>query len=75
MAGIAVSSGSACSSSSMKPTHTLKAMGLSNEEAFGSLRVTIGVENTYEELDYFIEQLQKIVDDLRNISPLYKNSY
>jgi cysteine desulfurase len=73
MAGIAVSSGPACSSSSMKPTHTLKAMGLSNEEAFGSIRVTVGIGNTYEELDYFIGQLQNIVRDLRNISPLYKN--
>ena len=73
MAGIAVSSGSACSSSSMKPTHTLKAMGLSNEDAFGSLRVTIGFENTYEEIDYFIEEVKKTIQDLRNISPLYKN--
>lgn len=74
MAGIAASSGSACSSSSMKPAHTLKAMGLSNEEAFGSLRITLGFENSYEELDYFIDELQTIIRDLRDISPLYKNT-
>jgi cysteine desulfurase len=75
MAGIAASSGSACSSSSMKPTHTLIAMGLSGEEAFGSLRITLGFENTYEEIDYFLEAIKKIIMDLRNISPLYKKSY
>jgi cysteine desulfurase len=72
MAGIAASSGSACSSSSMKPTHTLIAMGLSGEEAFGSLRITLGFENTYEEIDYFLETIKRIIMDLRNISPLYK---
>jgi cysteine desulfurase len=72
MAGIAASSGSACSSSSMKPTHTLIAMGLSGEEAFGSLRITLGFENNYEEIDYFLKTIKKIIMDLRNISPLYK---
>jgi cysteine desulfurase len=75
MAGIAASSGSACSSSSMKPTHTLIAMGLSGEEAFGSLRITLGFENTYEEIDYFLKTIKKIIMDLRNISPLYKKSH
>jgi len=72
VSGIAVSSGSACSSSSMKPSHALVAMGLSNEEAFGSLRVTLGFENTIEEIDYFLEVTEKIIKDLRKISPLYK---
>ncbi len=72
ISGIAVSSGSACSSSSMKPSHALVAMGLSNEEAFGSLRVTLGFENTMEEIDYFLEVIQKTIKDLRKISPLYK---
>jgi len=72
-AGIAASSGSACSSSSLKPSHTLIAMGLSNEEAYGSLRITLGFENTKEEVDYFLEVIQKIISDLRRISPLYKN--
>ena len=72
-AGIAASSGSACSSSSLKPSHTLVSMGLSNEEAYGSLRITLGFENTKEEIDYFLEAIQKIISDLRRISPLYKN--
>ncbi|MBE3093797.1 MAG: cysteine desulfurase [Actinobacteria bacterium] len=72
ISGIAVSSGSACSSSSMKPSHALVAMGLSNEEAFGSLRVTLGFENTMEEIDYFLEVTEKTIKDLRKISPLYK---
>ena len=73
-AGIAVSSGSACSSSSTKPTHTLIAMGLSNEEAFGSLRITLGLENTKYEIDYFLIELEKTIKALRKISPLYKGS-
>jgi cysteine desulfurase len=72
ISGIAVSSGSACSSSSMKPSHALVAMGLSHEEAFGSLRVTLGFENTMEEIDYFLEVTEKTIKDLRKISPLYK---
>jgi cysteine desulfurase len=69
--GIAVSSGSACSSSSMKPSHALTAMGLSAEEAHGSLRITLGFENTVQEADHFLEVLPKIISDLRKISPLY----
>jgi len=69
--GIAVSSGSACSSSLMKPSHALTAMGLSAEEAHGSLRVTLGFENTMQEADYFLEVLPEIISDLRKISPLY----
>jgi len=71
-AGIAVSSGSACSSSSMKPSHVLVAMGLSPEEAHGSLRITLGFENTLEEVEYFLDVLPGIISDLRKISPLYK---
>ncbi len=71
-AGIAASSGSACSSSSLKPSHTLVSMGLSNQDAYGSLRVTLGFENTKEEVDYFLEVIVKIISDLRKISPLYK---
>ncbi|MBU4483057.1 MAG: cysteine desulfurase [Actinobacteria bacterium] len=72
LAGIAASSGSACSSSSLKPSHTLVAMGLSNQEAYGSLRITLGFENTKEEIDYFLEVIPEIISDLRKISPLYK---
>ena len=70
--GISVSSGSACSSSSLKPSHTLVEMGISKEDAFGSLRITPGFENTFEEIDYFIKVLIKIINDLRKISPLFK---
>lgn len=72
LAGIAASSGSACSSSSLKPSHTLVAMGLSNQEAYGSLRITLGFENTKEEIDYFLKVIPEIISDLRKISPLYK---
>jgi len=69
--GIAVSSGSACSSSSLKPSRTLLAMGLSSEEAHGSIRITLGFENTKEEIDYFLEVIPEVIKDLRKISPLY----
>ncbi len=71
-AGIAASSGSACSSSSLKPSHTLIAMGLSSQDAYGSLRITLGFENTKEEVDYFLEVIPKIISDLRRISPLHR---
>jgi cysteine desulfurase len=73
-AGIAVSSGSACSSSSMKPSHVLVAIGLSSEDAHGSLRITLGYENTLDEVDYFLDVLPGIIADLRKISPLSKSS-
>lgn len=72
-AGIAVSSGSACSSSSMKPSHVLVSMGLSAEDSHGSLRITPGFENTVEEVEYFLQVLPGIISDLRKISPLYRN--
>jgi cysteine desulfurase len=71
-AGIAVSSGSACSASSTRPSHALVALGLSGADAAGSLRITLGFENTYTEIDYFLETIDKIIKDLREISPLYK---
>ncbi|MBM3700134.1 MAG: cysteine desulfurase [Actinobacteria bacterium] len=71
-AKIAVSSGSACSSSSVKPSHALVAMGLSPQEAYGSLRITLGYENTFGQVDYFLENLERIIKDLRMISPLKK---
>ena len=72
MAGIAASSGSVCSSS-MKPAYL--AMGLSNEEAFGSLRITLGFENSYEELDYFIDELQTIIRTLEIFHHFIKTQY
>ena len=71
MLGIAASSGSACTSGSLDPSHVLLAMGLIHEIAHGSLRFSLGHQNTEEEIDYVLEQLPKIVDRLRMMSPLY----
>ncbi|MGM9878383.1 MAG: cysteine desulfurase NifS [Bacilli bacterium] len=70
--GICASSGSACTSGSLDPSHVLLAIGLSHEIAHGSLRISIGKYNTKEEVDYLIESLIEIVARLRNMSPLYE---
>ncbi len=67
--GIAVSTGSACSTGSLEPSHVLLALGLTHEQAHGSLRVTLGRENTEEEVDYLLEVLPGVVSKLREISP------
>ncbi|NLK21599.1 MAG: cysteine desulfurase NifS [Epulopiscium sp.] len=72
MKGIYGSSGSACTSGSLDPSHVLLAIGLPHERAHGSLRITIGGENTKEEVDYFLEVLPPIVQRLRDMSPLYE---
>ncbi len=72
LAGIAVSSGSACSSGSLEPSHVLLALGVPEELAHGSIRFTFGKENTVEEVDYTVEKLKEIVDRLRKMSPLFK---
>lgn len=72
--GIAASTGSACSSSSLEPSHVLLALGLSPEAAHGSLRFTLGRSTTEEDIDYVLEVLPKIVDKLRSISPLTKGA-
>ena len=69
--GIAVSSGSACASGSLEPSHVILAMGFGAEEAHGSLRLSLGRENTEEEADYFLEVFPGIVERLRAMSPLY----
>ncbi len=69
--GIAASTGSACSSSSLEASHVLLALGLSHELAHGSLRFTLGRYTKEEEIDYVLEVLPKIVDKLRSMSPLY----
>ncbi len=67
MKGICVSSGSACTSGALDPSHVLLALGLKQEEARGSLRLTLSEENTREELDYTVESLKEILQRLRNL--------
>lgn len=71
--GICASSGSACTSGSLDPSHVLLAIGLPHEIAHGSLRLTLSEETTKEELDYTVDELKKIVERLRSMSPLYED--
>lgn len=73
MAGICGSSGSACTSGSLDPSHVLLAIGLPHEIAHGSLRLTLSEENTKEEMDYVVEQIKETVAYLRSMSPLYED--
>lgn len=73
MKGICASSGSACTSGSLDPSHVLLAIGLPHEIAHGSLRMTLGEETTREDVDYVVDQLKEIVANLRNMSPLYED--
>ena len=73
MDGICGSSGSACTSGSLDPSHVLLAIGLPHEIAHGSLRLTLGEETTREEIDYVVESSKKIVEKLRGMSPLYED--
>ena len=72
IAGICASTGSACSSASLDPSHVLLAMGVPHEKAHGSLRISISYETTDEDVDYIIEQVPQIVEKLRNMSPLWE---
>lgn len=73
MHGIFASSGSACTSGSLDPSHVLLAIGLPHEIAHGSLRLTLGSENTKEEMDEVLEVLPQVVQRLRDMSPLYED--
>ena len=73
MDGICGSSGSACTSGSLDPSHVLLAIGLPHEIAHGSLRLTLNSDNTMEEMDYVVESIKKIVEKLRSMSPLYED--
>ena len=72
--GIAASSGSACTSGSLDPSHVLLAIGLPHEIAHGSLRLTLSEDNTQQEVDFVVDTLVEIVNRLRNMSPLYKHN-
>lgn len=71
--GIMASSGSACTSGSLDPSHVLLAIGRPHEIAHGSLRLSLGDDNTVEEADYIIEKVSEVVDYLRNISPVWRD--
>lgn len=71
--GICASSGSACTSGSLDPSHVLLAIGIPHERAHGSLRITISRETTREQIDFTIENLKKIIVRLRSMSPLYED--
>lgn len=73
MAGICASSGSACTSGSLDPSHVLLAIGLPHEIAHGSLRITLSHENTREEMDCVVGEIKRIVERLRSMSPLYED--
>lgn len=73
MKGICGSSGSACTSGSLDPSHVLLAIGLPHEIAHGSLRLTLNEYNTKEEMDYVVESIKEIVEKLRGMSPLYED--
>ncbi|HPF88360.1 MAG TPA: cysteine desulfurase NifS [Candidatus Limiplasma sp.] len=71
LAGIEGSSGSACTSGSLDPSHVLLAIGLPHEIAHGSLRLTLGLDTTQDDVDYVLKELPKVVQSLRDMSPLY----
>lgn len=73
MKGICASSGSACTSGSLDPSHVLLAIGLKHEEAHGSLRLTLSEDSTKEEMDIVADEVKKIVQRLRDMSPLYED--
>lgn len=73
MKGICASSGSACTSGSLDPSHVLLAIGLPHEIAHGSLRLTLSEENTMEEMDFVVDSVKEIVNRLRQMSPLYED--
>lgn len=72
-AGICGSSGSACTSGSLDPSHVLLAIGLPHEIAHGSLRLTLSEKTTMEDIDYTVDKLKAIIERLRSMSPLYED--
>ena len=72
MQGVEASSGSACTSGSLDPSHVLLSIGLPHEIAHGSLRLTFSDDNTEEDVDYILEVLPPIIERLRSMSPLWE---
>jgi cysteine desulfurase len=70
--GICASSGSACTSNSLNPSHVLLAIGLPHEIAHGSLRITLSEDTTKDDIDFVVDRLKKIIERLRSMSPLYE---
>jgi cysteine desulfurase len=70
--GICASSGSACTSGSLEPSHVLRAMGVPFTAAHGSIRFSLGIYNTEEEIDFIVEKLPPVIENLRNMSPFWK---
>ena len=73
IAGICASTGSACSSASLEPSHVLLSMGIPHEKAHGSLRLSISHDTTWEDIDYIIETVPAVIEKLRNMSPLWED--
>jgi cysteine desulfurase len=73
MAGVCCSTGSACSSNSLDPSHVLLAIGLPHEVAHGSVRITLSHENTEEDVDYIIEKITETVSRLREMRPMWED--
>ena len=73
MKGICASSGSACTSGSLDPSHVLLAIGRPHEIAHGSLRLSLGEENTMAEVEYMLEAIPEVVSYLRNMSPVWRD--
>ena len=71
--GIEASTGSACSSRDLKPSHVLTSIGLRPEQAHGSLRITVGRHTTRQDIDYVLRKLPGVIEDLRKISPYGRN--
>ncbi len=74
MQGVAVSTGSACSSGSLEPSPVIRALGRDDELARGSIRFSLGKDTTAEEVDYVLEVLPRAVENLRRLSPLYQKA-
>jgi len=73
--GICASSGSACTSGSLEPSHVLRAMGVPFTAAHGSIRFSLSIYNTEEDIDFIIERLPPIIEHLRNLSPFWRSSF